>query len=485
MVEALGGATRTVAATKRIYRQPQAHLVLDIVDEHGARTPARVAVLASDGRAYAPRTAWMQADDSFDRAVQTSETHYFECAPPCALDVPAGPTRILVQHGFAYAPWQQTVTAAAGSESRLRAQLQPQRLPAAFGHWISADLHIHMNYGGHYHNTPAHLAQQARAEDLDLAWDLVVNKEQRFPDIASFRTDADPASTPRILVLHGQEYHTSLWGHLGLLGLDDHLLMPGFASYRHTAMASPYPTNGVIADLAHAEGGVVGYVHPFDTLPDPVHDAVLTDELPADVIHGKVDYIEVMGFSDHKATAQVWYRLLNLGFHLPTGAGTDAMANYASLRGPVGLNRVFLDTGGKLDKVDALTALKAGHGFASNGPLLGLLLDGAKPGDTARRTRQASLPRGAALAGGGRSSGTGAERQGGEDLHARRRSSPLRRRRARSTSPAAGCCCAPGTTAPTRCCSICIPTPPPIRSGSATMCWRPARATMQRGSRCG
>ena len=68
--------------------------------------------------------------------------------------------------------------------------------------------------------------------------------------------------------------------------------------------------------------------------------------LPADVAAGKVDYIEIVGFSDHKATAAIWYRLLNLGFRLPAGAGTDAMANYASLRGPVGMNRVFLDTRG-------------------------------------------------------------------------------------------------------------------------------------------
>ena len=40
--------------------------------------------------------------------------------------------------------------------------------------------------------------------------------------------------------------------------------------------------------------------------------------------------------------ADIWYRLLNLGFRLPAGAGTDAMANYASLRGPVGMNRVFI-----------------------------------------------------------------------------------------------------------------------------------------------
>jgi hypothetical protein len=76
----------------------------------------------------------------------------------------------------------------------------------------------------------------------------------------------------------------------------------------------------------------------------------------------------------------VWYRLLNLGLRLPTGAGTDAMANYASLRGPVGMNRVFLDTGGQRDAASALDALKAGHGNASNGPLIGFLIDGARPG---------------------------------------------------------------------------------------------------------
>jgi TolB protein len=130
----------------------------------------------------------------------------------------------------------------------------------------------------------------------------------------------------------------------------------------------------------------VGYVHPFDTVPDPVKDTVLSHQLPADAINGKVDYLEVVGFSDHKATAEVWYRLLNLGLRVAAGAGTDAMANYASLRGPVGMNRVFLETGGRRDAAAAMAALKAGHGFASNGPLLGLLLDGAKPGQASRQS---------------------------------------------------------------------------------------------------
>ena len=85
----------------------------------------------------------------------------------------------------------------------------------------------------------------------------------------------------------------------------------------------------------------MGYVHPYDTAPDPERDP-LSHALVVNVALGKVDYLEVVGFSDHRTTASVWYRFLNSGFRLPAGAGTDAMANFASLRGPVGLNRVYV-----------------------------------------------------------------------------------------------------------------------------------------------
>src|SRR5207342_9957 len=163
-------------------------------------------------------------------------------------------------------------------------------------------------------------------------------------------------------------------------------LIPGFSAYQNSPLPSPYPDNGAVADLAHAQGALVGYVHPFDTVPDPAKDTSLTNELPADVANGKVDYIEIVGFSDHKATAEVWYRLLNLGYRLPAGAGTDAMTNYASLRGPVGMNRAFLDTDGDLSPTAVKAALKSGRTFASNGPLLGLEVDGKHPGDTLSRT---------------------------------------------------------------------------------------------------
>ncbi|KGQ20083.1 hypothetical protein LF41_2250 [Lysobacter dokdonensis DS-58] len=387
LLEPLGGAHQVLRAKTLRPLAPAARLTLEIRDEQGKPVPARVSVQGSDDRAHAPRDAWMHADDGFDRAHRKTEAHYFHCASRCVVDVPAGATQVVVQHGFAYKLWNRTLDAAAGREAKVDVALVPNALPDEYGQFTSADLHVHMNYGGHYRNTPAHLAWQAQAEDLDVVENLIVNKEERIPDVAWFGM---PGIATRPRVAHAQEFHTSFWGHLGLLNLRDRLVTPDFSAYRHTALASPWPHNGVVADLAHAQGGLVGYVHPFDTVPDPAKDASLTHQLPADVAHGKVDYVEVVGFSDHKATASVWYRLMNLGFRLPAGAGSDTMANYASLRGPVGLNRVFLDTGGRIDDGTLFATLKAGRGFATNGPMLGLQVEGRKPGDTIEGAHRAS-----------------------------------------------------------------------------------------------
>src|SRR5439155_25117458 len=162
--------------------------------------------------------------------------------------------------------------------------------------------------------------------------------------------------------------------------LDDHFLTPDFSSYRESAFSSPYPHNGVIAALAHAQHGLVGYAHPFDGPVNPGKDLELTNALPADVALGNADYYELVGFSDHRSSADIWYRLLNAGFRLPAGAGTDAMANFASLHGPVGMNRVFVRSGTPLDYRRWLAALKAGRTFVSNGPLLSFSLDGHEAG---------------------------------------------------------------------------------------------------------
>jgi Tol biopolymer transport system component len=378
--EFTGGAKTQLVAKTRRYARPMSPLTIDLRDERGQPVSGRISIRGSDARAYAPDDAWVSADDGFDPATQIEETRYFHCAGECVVNVPLGDTSITTWRGQRYAAARSTVQVQKLPAVTMGIRFKPLLLPQWAPTSVSADLHVHMNYGGHYHSTLQTLAAQAHAEDLDVIYNTIVNKEQRIPDIAY--AGGGVTRDGGVTIFQAQEYHTSYWGHLGLLDLRDHFLTPDFSAYRQSALSSPYPHNGAVADLAHAQGALVGYVHPFDWEIVPEKEKSLTNALPVDVALGKADYIEVVGFSDHKATAQVWYRLLNLGFRLSAGAGTDAMANYASLRGPVGMNRVFLQTGGDTSAQALHKALQEGHSVASNGPLLALQVDGRNPGDT-------------------------------------------------------------------------------------------------------
>ncbi len=395
VMEIPGAKTRAITIRERRYLKPMGSLQVHVsgLAVRGPALAARIAVVGADGRAYAPDDAWMHAEDGYDRSLSKFETHYFHSQGEATLSVPPGLAKITVYRGLATQIARSEILVRAGETVTVNVTLTPLDVPPAWrATWHSADVHVHMNYAGSYRNTPAHLVQQADAEDLDVVFDLVVNKEQRIPDYDYFSPTPDPASTPTVLLSHGQEFHTSYWGHLGLLGLNDHFLLPGYAAYANTAAASLYPTNAAVADLAHAQSALVGYVHPYDHVPDPAHDSNLTSELPVDVALGKVDYYEVVGFSDnHRATAEVWHRLLNCGFHVAAAGGTDAMANFASLHGPVGLYRVFVQDGAhatsnlgpaelKSRLANWLQALKGGHSLATNSALLGLEVEGKSPG---------------------------------------------------------------------------------------------------------
>jgi TolB protein len=381
-----GGAQSQIVPRDMHYLRPMGRLTIQVLDSSGRPTAARIFVTGEDDRAYAPDDAWMYADDSFVRSERPFEAHYFHTSGEAELTVPAGRADVEVMKGFENRVEKKSVQVVADQIMKITVQLRPLSLPRqAHSDWLSGDVHVHMNYGGTYRNTPTNLVSQAAAENLSIVEDLIVNKEQRIPDITYFSTKLDSASTASTLLLHDQEFHTSYWGHLGLLNLTQHFLVPGYSAYPNTAAASLFPTNAAVADMAHQQHALVGYVHPFDSFPDPAKDASLTDELPVDVALGKVDYIEVLGFSDHKSTAAVWYRLLNCGFRLPGAAGTDAMADFASLRGPVGLNRVYADVPrGPLGIESWLSSLKQGHTFATNGPLLGFTLGGRALGDELR-----------------------------------------------------------------------------------------------------
>ena len=379
------GATRELNLRNRKHSHDWASLQIYIKDD-SERAYARISVTDEKGRFYAPDDAWIHADDGFDRSERPFERHYFySLFRGSSIDVPPGKYQIEVTRGLENNVERRFVELSAGESKEIEIKLSRNSWRSETqAHWISGDMHVHMNYGGVYRENTEELQIQAESEDLSVVNNLIVNKEQRFPDIASSETSSDAITGKDSAILRGQEFHTSYWGHRGLLDIKNHLLLPGYAGYPNTAAASLYPMNADVYDMAHAQGALVGAVHPFDTVPDPFAKPPqkITDELPVDVALGKLDYMEIVGFSDHKSTAEVWYRLLNLGFRLPAGAGTDATANYAApIRGGVGFDRVYVWVPvWPLNLKEWLDGIKLGRTFATNGPLIEFALGGKMVG---------------------------------------------------------------------------------------------------------
>ena len=66
-------------------------------------------------------------------------------------------------------------------------------------------------------------SRSRKRRTLDVVYNLLVNKEERIPDIGYFRPAAPRTRRAESAMLfHAQEFHTSFWGHMGLLNLDDH-----------------------------------------------------------------------------------------------------------------------------------------------------------------------------------------------------------------------------------------------------------------------
>ncbi|HEY5691553.1 MAG TPA: CehA/McbA family metallohydrolase, partial [Cyclobacteriaceae bacterium] len=379
----LGGKTYELPIQQRVYHQPVATLTLSIVNEAGEQTPARVSIIGSDGRSYAPYDAWIHSDDAFDRSKQQYETHYFHSTGLSTIELPPGKAEVTIWHGLENKIHKQSINVS-DKTTVARIKLHPLSFPSSWKTWVSGDVHVHMNYGGHYRNRPSQMIAQAEAEDLDLVFNTIVNKEQRIPDMEYFSVETDRASNTKVTLMHSQEHHTSYWGHMGLLGLKDYYLIPGYSTYPQTAIASAHPSNSIVADLAREQGAVVGYVHPFYEVPNPATEEI-HNALPVDVALGKIDYYETVGFSYHKPSAEVWHRLLNCGFRVSAAGGTDAMANYASLRGPVGVDRTYVQTRGTATDSnqlvsDWLDGLKKGKTLATNSAILGFEINQSGPG---------------------------------------------------------------------------------------------------------
>ena len=363
------GSWRTLDVSDRVHAAPMGMLSGTMLDERGRPVPARVTVIASDGRAYAPR-------GGFHRVLSPTETHYFRTDGAFEVEVPAGEVTVAVRRGLEYRPIEFVVEVPAGGLAETRFGMARLVDAAAMG-WYSGDTHVHDLHQGRYGLTHQDFFNDLVSEDLHASISLIhmdgTRLMGRWDDLTG---RPHPLSTSDHILLYAQEFRGA-FGHVGLAGVSE-FIMPLIGGAANTPFAADR-LNADHLDAARAQGATGGFMHPFSgSVETP--ESVGTQEIPVDVALGAGDFYDVICFwYDELANAEMYYRILNAGFRVAATGGTDNFSDVWRDPGP-GASRTYAHLDGALS-VDAwLTAIRERRTFATNGPLLFLAVDGRLPG---------------------------------------------------------------------------------------------------------
>ena len=361
--------------TERIYKEPMGTLRVTVRDV-GSPTPtaARVTLYAADGKVWVP-------PDAYARIGQWGSYPAFHTTGSLEVQLPPGEADLTFMKGFEREPQRHRVMIHAGQLTRLEVEFRPLDGPDLSG-WYNGSTHMHMNYGGNLHNSLENLMMMADAEDLDVVNELVANKDNRVLDHQFFRPGGEPhpLSTPTRILMIGEEYRPGFYGHVSMLGLTEHLLSPFTTGYEGTALESLYPSNTDMLRKAKAQGAMTAYVHPFSGDKDPQLRGLRDGRgFMVDAALGTVDALE-WSFAERGGFFPL-YALWNNDIRVAAIGGEDSISDLhrATL---VGAMRTYVRTlDGRLSAPGWNNALKCGHAFVTNSPLLSLNVDGRIPGE--------------------------------------------------------------------------------------------------------
>ncbi|MGH7447124.1 MAG: CehA/McbA family metallohydrolase [Longimicrobiales bacterium] len=343
---------------------------VSVLGSDGRPTPARIYLQASDGRGYAP-------DGGFHRVIAATETHYFHTTGEFEVEVPAGTTVIEALKGYEYRPHALEVDVPAGGRATATMRLDRLIDLPARG-WYSGDTHVHDLHQGNFGLTHRTFFDQLLAEDLHVTNALVHMDGTRLMGRWSDLTgEPHRLSTGQHILQYGQEFRGSL-GHVALLGIREYVL-PFTAGSRNTAYAQP-TLDLAYLDGARAQGGIAGYVHPFNASVEEPSDAA-NSLIPLDIALGRGEFYDIGALvSDELASAGMYDRFLNCGMRIAATGGTD---NFSDVwrDPPPGSGRTYVRIDGPLTYDAWLDGIRAQRTFASTGPLLFLDVAGRQPGD--------------------------------------------------------------------------------------------------------
>jgi hypothetical protein len=346
----------------------QKKIFVQILDEYGKPTAAKIRVTGQDSIYYAPDG---HLNDFFvgeagGDAMLGNNRRFAYVNGTFEINLPAANLKFEVVKGFAYRFFDSTIHISFETDS-IKIQLQ-RWFKFGIEKWYSGDVHVH-------YIDPVKALMEMRAEDLNVCNILTSDFTN---DQVGFRGGPEPISDSFHYIYINQEYREDRLGHMVLLNMKK-LIEPvkTMRMYQH-------PLNMKACDETHAQGGHVSWAH-FSAWPGL--------EGPLSIVMKKVDAIELLSTIDPfcepifvsevvpdlrmNSGLRLWYRLLNCGLKIPATAGTDKMTN----RTTVGANRVYALIKGRFNYQAWIDALNRGNTFVSNSPFLIFHANNKNPGE--------------------------------------------------------------------------------------------------------
>jgi hypothetical protein len=373
LLETYGGRIVDVDITGRRWLRPMGGLRVTTLGAGGEPTGTRIHLTASDGRFYAPA-------DVYARIPQRARVGAFHHEGSFEVQLPVGEARLTAVKGFEHVPAERTVDIRAGQITEVVIELEVMLDMDALG-WYNGSTHVHANYGGNLHNSLENLMMMSEAEDQDIVLEQIANKDNRILDYQYFVPGgaAHPLSTDEMVLVVGQEYRPPFYGHVFMFGMREHLLSPFTTGYEGTAIESLYPSNTDMFRKAKRQGAYTGYVHSFYQ-SDPLEgDLGGAKGFMVDAALMTADAIEWSNSQDGWAPV---YAAWSTGLRPALVGGEDSISNLHTTP-LVGSVRTYVRIPDDELTMEAwLEAMKNGHAFMTNGPLLQFEVGGRIPGET-------------------------------------------------------------------------------------------------------
>lgn len=323
--------------------------------ETGRPIEARVQVLDATGHLRAPDGAVLKRGPG---------EPFFYCEGAFEVDVPRGQVDVVVERGTEYRPLRLTVDAAAGA-----VELPLER-------WVKM-----AERGQHAGNTHVHydeketwplerLRLDPRVEDLPvLVVSRLIRRELQYASNA-FPIGRHELSGHGHVIDVGEEsrhnYHDDPWriglGHIMLINIDRQI-DPVSRGILVDDSAPDYPPLVDACDAARGRGGLVLWCHNANGMEAPVAAAL-----------GKLDGLNLFDPYWMDPEYDLWYGLLDCGIRLPASTGSDWFVCSS--------NRVYVETP-RFSYESWLDGLRDGRTFVTNGPVLGLRVEGRGPSNEA------------------------------------------------------------------------------------------------------